>query len=144
MSKEAWKTTGKVALATATGVAEGALIAIPFSITGGPIAGGIIGGATALSAELIGRIPKRNVEVSQAMNQTFAHAQDDTVGVTTAETKAKSDVPLIEVPDTIARLHSEVMADIIGDITAWQFDTTIARPDNTRPPRKYTKTLDFT
>lgn len=94
MNKESWKNVREVATVTAVGAAEGALIGAAMLNIPGAVSGGLIGGLTALTAELIGRKDKVDVRVSLAITK-----QTPTGEKTQTETKHFPNTPSIQTRD---------------------------------------------
>lgn len=127
MTKETWKNVREVATVTAVGAAEGALIAVPFSIAGGPIAGGVIGGATALTTELVGRSQKRTVTVRHTTEQAFTNESNGVTQTVSADVTSQQTVPAIKVADTTIREHLSNFAKATGDLQEWHFQTLVTK-----------------
>lgn len=127
MSKESWKNVREVATVTAVGAAEGALIAVPFSIAGGPIAGGVIGGITALSTELIGRAKNRTVTVRHTAQQAFTNEPAGAIEVVSTDVTSQKTVPAIKVADTLLWEHMVNFSKASGDLKSWHFQSLVTK-----------------
>lgn len=132
MSKESWKNVREIATVTAVGAAEGAAIGFATGLgllsMEGYVAGGIIGGVTALSAELIGRRPKYTIETNDTATVTFNVTTPDiaeTVSKKSSETLVN--VPLIKVPDMIIYSHLKAFLDTTGDIKKFKMRTSVTK-----------------
>lgn len=120
MSKETWKSAGHIAWMSTVGAAEGATIgalagAPWFGIAAlpGGIAGGLIGGVTALSAELAGHAASTNVLVEDTtVTQRMDVPNQESVVLTASE--SAQNVPLIRLPDTILKLRMQAFSRAIG------------------------------
>ena len=134
MANETLKSAGQVAWMTAVGAAEGAAIGwksgtlVTFASVGafGPLqipwvaANAVIGGATALTAELIGRKAKATVMVQDmSMVERMDMPRDQMGGqmMTKSATAVAEEVPLIQIPDKIASLRMQAFRDALG---AWR------------------------
>lgn len=124
MSKESWKNVKEVAAVTAVGAAEGAAIgfAIGTVFLGLPgyAAGGIIGGTTALLAELNGRMFANDVTVTY----TAEGQSKDGKAVRVRTTDTIANVPQIQTADKVLTLLPNflIQAEQIESFRKFSFD----------------------
>lgn len=130
MNKETKQHIKEIAKVTAAGTAEAALIGFGVGGPGGAIVLGGIGAATALTAEVVGRIPKRTITVHHEVDQTFSTLKGDR-NIKGNVTGQVTDIPLIKVPDAAIATHMLTYMKASGDLNAWRFQTLITK---TKPP----------
>lgn len=124
MNKESWKSVKEVSLVTAAGTAEGAIIGFSVGGPGGAIVLGGIGAATAVTAEVIGRLKKKDLKVTHKVTLAFKDTEKDQRHIITSKVKeAAQQVPLIKVPDTLLMLHARAFDRATGSIKKWQVET---------------------
>lgn len=130
MNKETKRNIREIATVTAVGATEGAVIGAVMGVgvlsVPNAIAGGLIGGATALSAELIGRNPKRTITVHHEVDQTFSTLKGDR-NIKGDVTGQAPHVPLIKVPDALIMMHMLTYMKASGDLNSWKFQTLITK-----------------
>ncbi len=134
MNKETKRNIQEVATVTAVGTTEGAVIGAVMGVgvlsVPNAIAGGFIGGATALTTELIGRNPKRTITVHHEVDQTFSTLKGDR-NIKGDVTGQVADIPLIKVPDALIMTHMLTYMKASGDLNSWKFQTLVTK---TKPP----------
>lgn len=124
MNKESWKSVKEVSLVTAAGTAEGALIGFSVGGPGGAIVLGGIGAATAVTAEVLGRLKKKDLKVTHKVSLAFKDTEKDQRHIITSKVKESAQqVPLIKVPDTLLMLHARAFDRATGSIKKWQVET---------------------
>lgn len=115
MTKESWKTAREIAAVTAAGSLEGAgigfVLGTGFLSLPGAAAGGIIGGLTALSAELAGRRFTKDISVSYTLLADRA-PQADAPDIE-AKTVVFEDVPWPKRGDTVLSVLKELPGKIM-------------------------------
>ncbi len=131
MTKEAWKSVREVATITAVGATEGALIGTALGVglmsAPGYIAGGIVGGVTALSAELVGRVKKKDVTAIQQVRLSFKDTERGQRHIIKTKVREiKRDVALIQIPDVILSLHFRAWRQATGELKKWQGETHVS------------------
>jgi len=94
---------------------------------GGVILGGAIGGVTAISAELIGRIKKKDVTANQKVTIDYKDTEQNQRHIIVSKVKeGKQLVPLIQVPDAIIELHLRAFNKATGRLKKWRAQTQVA------------------
>ena len=130
MSKESWKSAREVTATALAGAAEGAIITsvwLPGTLPVSAVAGGLAGGITALTTELIGRSQKRTVTVRHTAEQTFTDESKGTTQTLTTDVTSQKTVPAIKVADTKIWEHMVNWSKASGDLQQWHFQTLVTK-----------------
>lgn len=110
MNKESWKSVKEVSLVTAAGTAEGALIGFSVGGPGGALVMGGVGLATALTAEITGRMHKQDITVAYTLNKEPLTASESPI--VQSKEMSFAAVPTIKQADTILGTLPTIMRDI--------------------------------